>query len=168
MGGRGASSGNNNNPHENFIKSFLGEDMTAGDLQGAVEAYAMRNGLTPRQEDELVNEIEKRNDEYFKSVKAVEIDTGDTVVGYRLLSNGKLANMFNDEVYDVKKDLRSIISDAKDYGYKVKAYTQKELKQYDKDKAKKREETNKTLDFEWYGRTKSGRIMKRNYGMKGH
>ena len=168
MGGRGASSGNSKNPHEKFIQSLIGEDMPRGDLQGVVEAYAMSNGLSPRQEDELIDIIEKRNDEYFKSVKFVEVDTGDIVLKYTTTKDGKLANAETGEVYSTKMDLRTIISDAKDYGYKVKAFNQKQLNAYNKERAKKREEINKTLDFEWYGRTKTGRMMKRNYGMKGH
>lgn len=61
MGGRGASSMKNN--HESFITKMMREanDMTRGDLQGVVEAYAMSNGLDSKWENETLAKIDKAN-----------------------------------------------------------------------------------------------------------
>lgn len=75
MGGRGASSANGN-ARENFVKSFLGQFITDGDIEAAVMAYAMRNKLTPRQENELIEEIQNRNAVEMEKIEKLAKEKG--------------------------------------------------------------------------------------------
>jgi len=58
MGGRGASSMKSN--HDRFVNKLIREagEMTRGDLQGVVEAYAMRNGLDSNWENATLEKID--------------------------------------------------------------------------------------------------------------
>lgn len=144
MGGRGASSGNSKNPHEKFIQSLIGEDMPRGDLQGVVEAYAMSNGLSPRQEDELLNEIDRRNSRLtaknslnLTSEQYNKLSETYARVGYKveeLQKNNKYINKSVDEIRTAGREVREKIRNEYDYvepnKRNAKLYKKYKLEQY--------------------------------------
>lgn len=73
MGGRGVSSMRAN--HESFVNKMIREagKMTRGDLQGVIEAYAMRNGLDSKWENEALNRIDKSN---------TILDSKENIIGF--------------------------------------------------------------------------------------
>ena len=64
MGGRGASSSGSTS-RESFIRDIVKnyDDFTRGDLQGAVEAYVMKKGMTPREVNTASNRLLKEIDD---------------------------------------------------------------------------------------------------------
>lgn len=91
MGGRGASSMKNN--HDRFVNKMIKEagEMTRGDLQGVIEAYAMKNGLDSKWENEVLDKIDKsqKNKESTRTIDGQEVL--DTAMGYDIWLIGRNA-----------------------------------------------------------------------------
>lgn len=80
------------------------------------------------------------------TIKAVEINTGDTIISYRQQKNGYLSNLQEYDFVKSSRNIKQIIDVAKKQGYKIKTYNSKQLKEYDKNRKIKRKESDKILD----------------------
>lgn len=109
MGGRGASSGNSKNPHEKFIQSLIGEDMPRGDLQGVIEAYAMSNGLSTRQENAILDKIDNVNNFVYDKATLTDEARKSTRVQKEIKEfakdNNISAKLLNQKIKKTSEDL---------------------------------------------------------------
>lgn len=80
-------------------------------------------------------------------IKAVEIHTGDTIISYRQQKNGYLSSLQEDDFVKSNRNIKQIIDIAKEQGYEIKTYNSKQLKEYDKSRKSKRQESDKILDM---------------------
>lgn len=121
MGGRGASSSSNS--REGFIRDIVKNynDFTRGDLQGAVEAYVMKKGMTPsevaKESDKLLKEIDDRYgakastklysnlvndnrviDELTRNIEAQKADNPNARVGDTRLDSDRIITNYADKL----------------------------------------------------------------------
>lgn len=95
------------------------------------------------------------------AIKAVEIHTGDTIISYRQQKNGYLSSLQEDNFVKSSRNIKQIIGIAKEQGYEIKTYNSKQLKEYDRNRKIKRQESDKILD------TMSAKDRTKTYNRKG-
>lgn len=102
-------------------------------------------------------------------IKAIEIESGKGVkMSYRINSQGVITDMAQRGPKNTNgMTLEQLQAKAKELGWKVKTYDDKQLKEYDTQRAKNRDETNKFLNFH-DARDRSNTYRAPRKGWKGH
>ena len=97
--------------------------------------------------------------------KAIVVEAPDgTKLSYRVNSKGVITDLDGTQPKNTNgMTLDQIHARAKEIGWKVKTYDDKQIKEYDTQRAKEREETNRQLNDDWYRAAPKPRN-----GWKGH
>lgn len=102
-------------------------------------------------------------------IKQIIIDFGTTTQIYRE-ENGSVYSVGVGNTIDQKFDItmKDLEDRAKKQGLKIETFTDKQYSEWLDEYKKSRQKNSDFQDFQWYGRRSSGRIMRRNKGMRGH
>lgn len=115
--------------------------------------------------DKAIAREKERTAQSGGGTKAIVVESPDgTKLSYRVNSKGVITDLDGTQPKNTNgMTLDQIHARAKEMGWKVKTYDDKQIKEYDTQRAKDRQETNRQLNDEWYRAAPKPRK-----GWKGH